>query len=128
MELTHEHIVTITEMKQLPPLLERHSDFTVWTLNRVRKFNKDLRFSFGTHMADTCLSIQDGLVDALYSSKGAVRLDKLQRVSTLLEQLRIQLRMAYNLKLINARSLHYAAQCLQEEGRMLGGWIKSEER
>ena len=62
MELTHEHVVTVTEMKQLPPLLERHSDFTVWTLNRVRKFNKDLRFSFGTHMADTCLSIQDGQI------------------------------------------------------------------
>lgn len=128
MELKQEHVVTVTEMKQLPPLLERHSDFTVWTLNRVRKFNKDLRFSFGTHIADTCLSIQDGLVDALYSSKDAVRLDKLRRVSTLLEQLRIQLRMAYHLKLINARSLHYAAQCLQEEGSMLGGWIKSEER
>ncbi len=128
MELTQEHIVNVTEMRQLPPLLERHSDFTVWTLNRVRKFSKDLRFSFGTHIADTCLSIQDGLVDALYSSKGAVRLDKLQRVSTLLEQLRIQLRMAYHLKLINAHSLHYAAGCLQEEGSMLGGWIKSEER
>lgn len=128
MELKQEHVVTVTEMKQLPPLLERHSDFTVWTLNRVRKFNKDLRFSFGTHIADTCLSIQDGLVDALCSGKGAVRLDKLQRVSTLLEQLRIQLRMAYHLKLINARSLHYAVGCLQEEGSMLGGWIKSEER
>lgn len=128
MELTHEHVVTVTEMKQLPPLLERHCDFTVWTLNKVRKFNKDLRFSFGSHMANTCLLIQDGLVDALYSSKGNIRLEKLQRISTLLEQLRLQLRMAYNLKLINAGSLHYAAGCLQEEGNMLGGWIKSEEK
>ena len=126
MELTQEHIITVSNLKELPPLLEQHTDFTVWVLDKVRKFHKDLRFNFGTDLANTCLMVMDGLVESLYIGKGRVRADKLQEVSICLEQLRIHLRMAWKLRLINASALHYATGCLQKEGKMLGGWIKSE--
>ncbi len=129
MELNSEHTITLSDLQELPPLLERHADFTVWVLNKVRKFPRDIRFGFGNHISSTSLNVMDRLLDALYSIKGSNdRLQPLQDVSSGIEKLRLQLRMAWKLKLINAKALHYASGCLMEEGRMLGGWIKSESK
>lgn len=128
MELKCEYTVTVSDLQELPPLLEAHADFSVWVLNKLRKFPRDIRFGFGNHISNTCLGIMDALVVALYSGKGAERLRQLNDVSSGIERLRLQLRMAWKLRLINAKALHYATGCLLEEGKMLGGWIKSEAR
>lgn len=121
------HVMTLTGEGELPPLLERHADFTVWMLNKVRKFPKDLRFSLGAHITDTCLAVMDFLTESLFTKDKGRRMDKLERISLLLEQLRLQLRLAWQLRIINARALHYATGCLQDQGRMLGGWIRTTE-
>lgn len=111
----------------LPPLLERHFDFCVWIIQRVRKFDTDLRNFLGKNIIDLSLSIMDLLVLAYQSGKGSARLDYLKDIDLLLEQLRIKLRMAYKLKLLPARSLHFAAGLLNDEGKMIGGWIRKEK-
>lgn len=116
------------KLPELPPLLEKHQEFTVWVLAKVRKFPKDLRYSFGSHLAQNSLFIMDLLTEALYIGKGGKRNAVLQNISIRIEQLRIQLRMAYNLKLINGGALHYAVRCIKEEGSMLGGWMKAGRR
>lgn len=109
----------------LPPLLESHQELTVWVLGKVRKFPQDLRFSFGSHVAENCLTIMDKLIEALYSGKTGAREQALKQVAFGIEQLRIQLRMAYQLKLINASALNFAVGNLKRQGAMLGGWIRT---
>jgi|GEM_PF-715015 len=111
----------------LPPLLERHFDFCVWIIQRVRKFDTDLRNFLGKNIIDLSLSIMDLLVLAYQSGKGNARLAYLKEADLLLEQLRIKLRMSYKLKLLPARSLHFAAGLLNDEGKMIGGWIRKEK-
>lgn len=113
--------------KLLPPLLERHFDFCVWIIQRVRKFDTDLRNLLGKNIIDLSLRLMDLLVVAYQSGKGNARLSYLQDADLLLEQLRLKLRMAYKLKLLPARSLHFAAGLLIDEGKMIGGWIRKEK-
>lgn len=113
--------------KLLPPLLERHFDFCVWIIQRVRKFDTDLRNLLGKNIIDLSLRLMDLLVVAFQSGKGNARLLYLQEADLLLEQLRLKLRMAYKLKLLPARSLHFAAGLLMDEGKMIGGWIRKEK-
>jgi hypothetical protein len=113
--------------KLLPPLLERHFDFCVWIIQRVRKFDTDLRNLLGKNIIDLSLRLMDLLVVAFQSGKGNARLSYLQEADLLLEQLRLKLRMAYKLKLLPARSLHFAAGLLMDEGKMIGGWIRKEK-
>ena len=112
-------------MRSLPPIIENHTEFTVWILNKVRKFNKDIRFSFGQRLAQRSLDTGDLLIEAFYSPDTVKKEEALCLAGIALEQLRLLLRMSYNMRLINAGSLNYASERLMTEGKMLGGWIKS---
>jgi 23S rRNA-intervening sequence protein len=127
MEVKDQHTILVQDRAELPPLLERHADFTVWILYKVKKFPKDLRFSFGEYLSRNCFLIMDGLVESYYLPRGIDRTKKLQEVSANIEKLRLHLRMAWKLKLINASALHYSTECLQQEGKMLGGWLRMEQ-
>lgn len=112
----------------LPPLLEKHQELCVWIINKVRKFPKDLRYDFGHHLSHNTLCLMDLLVQALYESNQLNKVQLLEKCSICIEQLRLQLRMAYTLRLLNARALHYATHYLHEEGQMLGGWLKMQKK
>ncbi len=73
-------------------------------------------------MVDGVLAILMRLVDAAYSR------DKertLMEVNAMLNQLRFLLRLAKDLKLLTVESYGYAAENVEEIGRMVGGWRKS---
>jgi len=126
MDVKHTHQPAATEKVVLPPILERHMDFSVWLTNKVRKFPKDLRYSFGAYLMDKCMGVLDNLTKAYYQPDPLVRQACLLEASTGLEQLRLGLRMSVSLRVLNAAALYYATGCLVEEGKMLGGWIKKE--
>jgi IS30 family transposase len=49
----------------------------------------------------------------------------LKRASIELEKLRIFIRLAFDLRLVNTKKCGFACQIINEIGRMLGGWLKS---
>lgn len=110
----------------LPPLIEKHLDFSVWLLYKVRKFDKDLRFTIGNHISALCLSVTNVLVGAYYGNKGNGRIQSLHQAQLYIEELRINLRMCFMLGLMPAASLLYAARCLKEEAKMIQGWLNTE--
>jgi hypothetical protein len=116
----------VTDQTALPSIIERHLEFSVWLTNKVKRFPRDMRFFVGKYLLDNCYHILDGLITSFYESEKNNRQYQLKQVSSNLEKLRIGLRMAVSLKLINPRALHYASEILSEEGKMLGGWIKKE--
>lgn len=110
----------------LPPLIEKHLDFSVWMIYKVRKFDKDLRYTIGSHIAELCLTIMNILVRAFYGQKGETRIKNLNQAKLYIEELRINIRMSFMLGLMPASSVLYAARCLKEESKMIQGWLKTE--
>lgn len=121
---------TITEKEtthlNLPPLLEKHMDFSVWLLNRVKKFHKDLRFMIGSHLAELCLKLMDELINAYYGCKGPARISALQKANVYIEQMRIKIRISYMLGQLPTNAVLYAGRCLKEEAKMIQGWLNTE--
>lgn len=54
--------------------------------------------------------------------------ENLQQADVLLEQIRLNIRLCRDLKLIGPRQYEHAARLLAEIGRLLGGWLAKEAR
>jgi hypothetical protein len=51
----------------------------------------------------------------------------LKRINLRLERLRMLLRLCHRLKYLPHQRYEHAMRCLNEVGRMLGGWIKQQQ-
>jgi len=76
-------------------------------------------------MVTTILTIQEALLDAAYGLK---RREALERAQSKLNTLRYLLRLAKDLKLLGVEPYGFAAEKMEELGRMIGGWRKAAER
>jgi hypothetical protein len=71
------------------------------------------------------LDVLTGLVEAAYTTHKA---PLLQHVTRRINTLRYLLRLAKDLKLLKMDSFAFAADRLEEVGRMTSGWLRSQER
>jgi hypothetical protein len=122
----NEEVIKGNNEHTLPPLIEKHLELTIWMMYKLRKFNKDLRYLIGNNIADACLLLLDVLIEAYYGKKGQERIECIKKALLLTEQLRLKLRMTYVLGLMPTRSIFFATNCLQEQAKMLQGWLKTE--
>jgi len=107
------------------PIFTRCVEFLEWLLPATEKFPRRVRFTFPDRIDRLALDIVEDLVEARYSrDKRAV----LQRINLRLEKLRILLRLCHRLKYLSHQGYEHASRSLNEVGRMLGGWIKQQER
>ena len=104
-----------------PILLVKWYDVTKWLLDRVDSFPKNQRFIFGQRLADRAMNVLELLVEAAYSSRKA---DLLARANRDIEVLRWLVRMAMDRKILTPRQYEHCCMCLNECGRMVGGWWK----
>lgn len=109
------------ETVQLPQIIEKQYDIHNWLLLKVKKFSRDLRYFIGTSIYDSSKK----LTAAYYTPQAEQKFIYLNQASITMEQLRIHLRVAFNQKIINAKSLQFVVQLLLEIGKMLGAWLKS---
>lgn len=110
-------------MPELPPIVTKAYDFSLWLLPRVQDFPRSARFILGDRLIVTMLDILDGVVVASHRrDKRAV----LEDVSANLDRLRILIRLSHDLKLLNLKRYEHAAGALTELGAMLGGWLKQQ--
>jgi len=86
---------------------------------RVGKFPRDLRFLLGDRLLRNAYDLLDVLLEAKFT-KANVPL--LTRANLQLEQMRFQVRLAHDEKLISARQYQYVADRIEEVGRLVGGW------
>lgn len=93
-------------------------------LPTTAKFPKRLRFTLTQRIDNLALDIAEELVEARYSAQ---KLSRLQSINRKLERLRILLRLSHDLAVLPHRQYEFAARCMDEVGRMLGGWIKQQE-
>ena len=89
-----------------------------------RKIPKSERYTLWQRCENTCLTMLEKLIYAGYLDSGK-RLSVLIETSVQLDKLRILIRLALDIKIINQKAYVKIQTQTDEVGRMLGGWIKS---
>ncbi len=84
-------------------------------------FPKSEKPVLGRRIYDCLLQILEYIITA---NEETDKFPHLKKASTELERLRIFIRLAFDLRLINVKKYGFASQNIDEIGRMLGGWIK----
>lgn len=104
-------------------IFKKSYDFSKWLFQHTNKFPKSHRFS-------VAIKIENGILDFLriitVANHRQKKLPLLRAADEELISLRIFLRLSQDLKFISTSSYEYAIRQLEEIGKMLGGWIKSQ--
>lgn len=103
------------------PIFEKTYQIIRWLYPMIHKFPKSQRFVLGQQIESTALSILTGIISA---NGEWDKVPALKRVSASLDTLRILIRLAKDLKFISVRQYSFAAERVNEIGKMLGGWMK----
>ena len=106
-------------------VVQKAYDWNLWILPKVETFPRSYRFSVGSNLVATSLDLLMSLVDASYQSRNTASLAVAVRN---VNRVRYLVRLSKDLRLMNLKAYEFAAQGLDEIGRMSGGWWKSEKR
>ena len=103
--------------------LEAMNTFIRWLIPTVERFPKSQKFLLGDRIQATALDILDRLIEATYVKS---RQQLLRGANLGVEKLRHMFRIASDLKFLDPRRYEFAARALDEIGRMIGAWTKSD--
>lgn len=105
------------------PLFSKFYDWLLWLTPCVEKFPKAQRFLLASHLLDTSYACHGELIRARKVS-GEERKQALLQADILLETLRLQWRLAHELRCVTPAQYEHGTKLLNEVGRLLGGWRK----
>ena len=106
-------------------IFEKTYQLVLWLYPTVSKFPKSQRFVLGQQIENTALDILRGIIRANASRS---KLPLLYEISVELDTLRILLRLAKDLKFLSIKQYAFAAELVNEVGKLLGGWLRSNTR
>ena len=109
------------------PLFFKTHDLNVWLLLHTQRFPRHLRHSYTQRLENLAFEFEECLLMA-NQSRGTTRRQFLQTADGKLTCLRAFLRYARALELLGGRQIHYAAEQLDQLGRLLGAWLKGVDR
>jgi hypothetical protein len=110
-------------MSEPPILLSKWYEYTKWLLGRVDQFPKNQRFILGQRLVDTCLEVQECLIEGAYT-RGEQKRNHLSAANRKIEVLRWLVRLAHERELLSQRQYAHSSERMSECGRMLGAWLK----
>ncbi len=103
-------------------IFEKTYELILWLYPTVNKFPKSQRFVLGQHIENAILKI---LQEIIQTNQEINKVIYLKQISVDLDKLRILIRLSKDLKFISVKQYQFAAEKVNEIGKMLGGWIKS---
>jgi hypothetical protein len=109
------------------PLFVKTHDFLVWLIKHTQRFPKHLRYSFTSRLESAGFEFQEAILMA-NSARGGDRLSWLDVADGKLLCFRALLRLTIDLELFSSRQVQYAAERMDELGRLLGAWKKGTDR
>jgi hypothetical protein len=115
-------VMTTKSHAELPIVVGKTYDFSLWLIQKVERFPRSYRFSVGDRLVSSVLDLLLRLVDAAYTRE---KLAILTEVNAMLNRMRYLLRLAKDLRLMSVDSYGHAAERVEEIGRMAGGWRKA---
>lgn len=105
------------------PALEAMYQFLLWLIPTLEKFPRSQKFQLGDRLQNESLAVLDRLIEATYTRE---RLALLRAANLGLEKLRFGLRLAKDLHHLDLRRYEHAARAVDDVGRLVGGWVKSD--
>ena len=109
------------------PLFVKTHDFIVWLMGHSQRFPKSLRQSFTARLESTVLDFQECILMA-NTVRGKDRAGWLDHADGKLLVFRGLLRIVGTLNLLRMHQMKYAAESIDELGRLLGAWKKGTSR
>ncbi len=113
---------TANNARRTGPALEAMYQFLLWLVPAVDKFPRAQKFVLGDRIETAALDVLDALIGATYT-RG--RDSMLTDANLGLERLRFFMRLSHELRLLDSRRYEHAARCIDEVGRLVGGWTKA---
>lgn len=103
------------------PILVKTHDFLLWLIPQTIKFPKSQRFVLAQRLHGSALTFYELLIRA---RKVRPNRSLLVDADVELEEVRLYLRLAHELRLLSGGQYEHAARAVVEIGRLLGGWMK----
>lgn len=103
------------------PLFVQWSKHLDWILTTCDRLPKAQRFTLANRIAVHSLDIIELIAEAIYTKE---RRPILKSINMKLEKLRILFRICHSRHYISTRQYAYISGCINESGRMCGGWMK----
>jgi hypothetical protein len=113
---------TADNARRTGPALEAMYQFLLWLVPAIDKFPRNQKFVLGDRIETAALDVLDALISATYTR---ARDGRLSDANLGLERLRFFMRLSCELRLIDKRRYEHAARCIDEIGRLVGGWVKA---
>ena len=104
------------------PIFVRTYDLLNWLIPHTLQFPRQQRFVLAQAVQQAAFALHEQLVQAAYATEP---LPWLRQADVTLTRLRIYLRLCRDWKLLSLRQHAHAAGLVDEIGKMLGSWIKS---
>ena len=107
----------------VPQAVQSCHELLLWLIPQLDKFPRMRRFTLGERIEAGLLAVLELLVEAAYTHNKAVAL---HRANLRLEVVRHLWRLAHELKVIAMRQYEHGAKLLDDLGRQIGGWLRSQ--
>ncbi len=107
----------------VPQAVQSCHDLLLWIIPQLDKFPRSRRFTLGERIETGLLEVLELVVEAAYTrNKDA----SLRRANLKLEVVRHLWRLAHELKVMATRQYEHGARLLDDLGRQIGGWLRSQ--
>ncbi|MCA9421362.1 MAG: diversity-generating retroelement protein Avd [Nitrospira sp.] len=107
----------------VPQAVQACHDLLRWMIPHLDKFPRTRRFTLGERLETGLLDVLTLLVEAAYSqNKGG----PLRQANLRLEVVRHVWRLTFELKVVATRQYEHGARLLDDIGRQIGGWLRSQ--
>lgn len=103
------------------PIFAKTYDLLLWLVPATLKYPREHRFALAIRTQQAAFAFNELIVLA---RKTREKRDLLIRADAHLEQLRLYVRLAHDLKLLTLRQYEHVSRELAAIGALLGGWMK----
>lgn len=107
----------------VPQAVQSCHELLLWLIPQLDKFPRSRRFTLGERIEAGLLAVLELLVEAAYQRN---KEPPLRRANLQLEVVRHLWRLAHELKVMATRQYEHGAQLIDELGRQIGGWLRSQ--
>ncbi len=106
-----------------PVILTKSYDLARWLLERTARFPRSHRFGLGEGIQREALAMLSALVTASFTRDRAAAIRSASLAHT---RLRVLIRLARDVGCLSTKQYVFVIEPMEEVGRMLGGWSRSE--
>ncbi len=113
------------QTQQELPVIQKTYDVVLWAVPLLNKLPRNFKFVLGDRIQTALYTFLEGLIRARYARD---KLPILEPLNADLDIVRYQFRLCRDLELIDLRRYEYVSNEVNEIGKNLGGWIRSQRR